>query len=55
MIGCGLSISEVAVRSTPDEGGGGELEAPPEGFAYLVNADGKYIVNGDGGYILMEV
>ena len=35
-------------------GGGEELPAPPEGFHYLINADGKYLVNADGAYILVD-
>jgi hypothetical protein len=35
-------------------GGGEELPAPPEGFHYIVNADGEYIVNAGGAYILAD-
>jgi hypothetical protein len=38
------------------EGGGGEeLEEAPEGFAYIVNADGSFLQNADGAYILAKV
>lgn len=30
------------------------LPAPPAGFHYIVNADGKYIINADGAYILAD-
>ncbi len=30
------------------------LAAAPEGFAYLVNADGDFLVNADGAYILAK-
>lgn len=33
--------------------GGEELPAPPEGFKYLVNADGAYLLNADGAYLLV--
>jgi hypothetical protein len=36
-------------------GGDGDLPNAPEGFAYLVNADGKYIINADGAYVLAKV
>jgi hypothetical protein len=35
--------------------GGGGLPAAPEGFSYIVNADGGYLTNADGAYILAKV
>lgn len=36
-------------------GGGGDLPEAPNGFAYLVNADGAYLQNADAAYILAKV
>jgi hypothetical protein len=47
-----LSGSLTNASSSPSDGG--ELPAPPDGFHYLVNADGKYIINADGAYILVD-
>ena len=45
-----------ALLEPGDLGGGGEeLEEAPEGFAYIVNADGAFLVNADGAYILAKV
>lgn len=33
---------------------GGSL-IPPEGFAFVVDADGNYVVDGDGAYIVTEI
>lgn len=33
-------------------GGGGGLPAPPEGFVYLLGADGAYLKGADGAYLL---
>lgn len=48
----GRSNQRVAKRPT---GGGGDLPAPPSGFAYIVNADGSYLINADAAYILGTV
>jgi hypothetical protein len=31
---------------------GVSLAAPPEGFAYLIDADGAYLVDSDGAYLI---
>lgn len=46
------TYEQAAAHTSVDSGG--ELPAPPEGFHYLVNADGKYLVNADGAYILAD-
>lgn len=40
--------------SSPAEEGGGDLPEAPEGFAYLVNADGAFIVNADGAFVIVQ-
>lgn len=35
-------------------GGGGGM-VPPEGFAFVVDGDGKYVVDGDGAYVVTEI
>lgn len=51
----GLGLSKGARVSAGSGGGGEELPEAPEGFAYLVNANGEYLVNADGAYILAKV
>lgn len=47
---------EVEIALTNEGGdGGGDLPDPPNGFAYIVNADGEYLVNDDDAYILAKV
>jgi hypothetical protein len=48
-----LAVSGFTGTVTPDAGG--VLPDPPTGFAYLVNAGGKYIVNADSAYILAKI
>lgn len=50
----GISVAQVAANISDGDGGEALPEAP-EGFAYLVNADGEYLVNADGSYILAKV
>ena len=35
-------------------GGGGGLPAPPEGYAYWVDTQGRYFVDVNGAYILLR-
>lgn len=42
----GLSLSAIATR-------GHGLPPPPQGFAYLVDIDGRFISDTDGAYIIV--
>lgn len=44
-----------AAANAADDGEGEDLAEAPEGFAYIVNADGEYLLNADEAYILAKV
>jgi hypothetical protein len=48
------ALQLAATKVNAGGGGGGDLPAPPDGYHYIINADGKYLVNGDGAYILAD-
>ena len=54
-LGCWQAILNFVVANGFPSGGGGDLEAPPAGFAYIINGSGAYILNADGAYILAKV
>ena len=50
-----VSAVNDALEEDEGEGGGGELPEAPDGFAYLVNANGDTLLNADDAYILGKV
>lgn len=52
----GLCLGLTQSRPAVSEGGGGEEpDPPPEGFAYIVNGEGKYLTSGDGAYVIAKM
>jgi hypothetical protein len=47
MLGLGLSISQIAVRSA-------DGLVPPDGFTFLTDDDGVYLTDEAGTYIVVE-